>query len=95
MTFHQSSPESLGLSASADFAVAFWMVHEVSNKPKFLQEVHGSLRDGGTFLIVEPKLHVTKTAFAETVAATQAAGFQILSTPSVKISMAVLLTRST
>jgi hypothetical protein len=71
------------------------MVHEVSNKPKFFQEVRASLRDGGTFLIVEPKLHVTKTAFEETVAAAQAAGFKILSRPGVKISMAVLLTRST
>ncbi len=92
MTFHQSTPETLALSANADFAVAFWMVHEVSNKPKFLQEVHGSLREGGTFLIVEPKVHVTKTAFEETVAAAQKAGFQIASRPSVKISMAVLLT---
>jgi SAM-dependent methyltransferase len=94
MTFHQSTPETLGLSESADFAVAFWMVHEVSNKSKFLQEVRGSLKNGGTFLIVEPKLHATKTAFEETVASAQAAGFKILSRPSVKISMAVLLTRA-
>jgi ubiquinone/menaquinone biosynthesis C-methylase UbiE len=92
MTFHQSTPESLGLSENADFAVAFWMVHEVSNKPKFLEEVRASLRAGGTFLIVEPKLHVTKTAFEETVVVAQAAGFKILSRPNVKISMAVLLT---
>jgi ubiquinone/menaquinone biosynthesis C-methylase UbiE len=91
MTFHQGSPDSLGLSEKADFAVAFWMVHEVGNKPKFLQEVRASLRDGATFLIVEPKLHVTITAFEETVAAAQATGFKILSRPSVKISMAVLL----
>ena len=58
------------------------MVHEVSDKPKFLRDVLASL-NGATFLIVEPKLHVTKINF-ETVAAAQAAGFKILFRPAVK-----------
>jgi len=91
MTFHQSSSERLGLAEQADFALAFWMIHEVQNKPKLFQEVRGSLRAGGIFLVVEPKMHVSKAAFEATIATALASGFEILSRPIVKISMAVLL----
>jgi len=92
MEFQKCAPDTLGLTENADFALAFWMMHEVQNKQKFFQEVWGSLRDGGTFLIVEPELHVTRAAFEVTVSTALAAGFKILSRPSVKISMAALLT---
>ena len=92
MRFQQCTPDSLGLTENADFALAFWMVHEVSNKKKFFQEVHGSLKAGGKLLIVEPKLHVPRAAFDTTISTAQAEGFKVLDRPKVPISMAVLLT---
>ncbi len=89
--FHRCSVDSLGLTVSADFALAFWMVHEVRNQPKFLEEVRDSLKAGGTFLIVEPKLHVAESAFDRSTAAAEAAGFKIIGRPNVSMSRAVLL----
>jgi FkbM family methyltransferase len=87
---HRCTTDSLGLAVSADFALAFWMVHEVRNQPKFLGEVRDSLKAGGTFLIVEPKLHVAATALDKTISMAEAAGFEIISRPVISISRAVL-----
>ena len=92
MRFHQCTPDSLGLTENADFALAFWMVHEVRNKKEFLQEVRGSLKDGGNLLIVEPKLHVSRDAFNTTISVALAEGFKVMDRPKVPISMAALLT---
>ncbi len=88
---HRCGADTLGLTASADFALAFWMVHEVLNQPKFLVEVRDSLRPGGAFLIVEPKLHVALSAFKRSIAAAEAAGLRIIGRPNISMSRAVLL----
>jgi ubiquinone/menaquinone biosynthesis C-methylase UbiE len=89
--FHRCDSNSLGLAASADFALAFWMVHEVRNQPEFLGEVRDLLKAGGTFLMVEPKLHVAATAFDKSVSMSEAAGFKIIGRPAIPMSRAVLL----
>jgi ubiquinone/menaquinone biosynthesis C-methylase UbiE len=92
MRFQQCTSDSLGLTENADFALAFWMVHEVSNKKKFFQDLRGSLKAGGTLLVVEPKLHVSRDAFDSSISVAQAEGFKVLERPNVTISMAALLT---
>ena len=62
--FHHSGLEGPGVLGPADFALAFWMLHEVPEKPTFLRQVHDSLKEGGTFLLVEPSGHVSKARFA-------------------------------
>ncbi|MCX6005791.1 MAG: class I SAM-dependent methyltransferase [Chloroflexi bacterium] len=92
MKFQQCTSDSLGLNENADFALAFWMVHEVRNKKGFFQDVRGSLKAEGTLLIVEPKLHVSRDAFDTTLSIAQAEGFKVVDRPTVTISMAALLT---
>jgi len=92
MRFQQCTLDSLGLTDNADFALAFWMVHEVRNKKGFFQDVRGSLKAEGTLLIVEPKLHVSRDAFDTTLSIAQAEGFKVVDRPTVTISMAALLT---
>jgi hypothetical protein len=67
------------------------MVHEVGNQPKFLAEVRDLLNSRGSFLMVEPKLHVAESAFDRSAAAAEAAGFKIIGRPNVSMSRAVLL----
>jgi ubiquinone/menaquinone biosynthesis C-methylase UbiE len=44
---HQCPADSLGLGEKrADFALAFWMVHEVLDAARFLGEARGIFRDG-------------------------------------------------
>lgn len=89
--YHQCTTESLGLTGRADFALAFWMVHEVPGKQRFLSEVKEALKPGGQLLLAEPRLHVTRQNFDATVATALSVGFQVASEPRVSMSMAVLL----
>ncbi len=45
----QCSLQSLELDAIADFALAFWMVHEVRDKQQFLGEIYRALKPGGAY----------------------------------------------
>jgi len=91
------SQQSLGLEDLAglvDFALAFGVVHEVPDPPRFLAEVAGALRDGGRFLIAEPKGHVKPGAFDRTIEAAQQTGLALLDRPEVPRSRAALFERS-
>jgi ubiquinone/menaquinone biosynthesis C-methylase UbiE len=94
MRFQRCTENSLGLTTAADFALAFWMVHEVSHQNKFLGEIKESLKPSGTLLIAEPKLHVTRADFNKTVSTALQEGFVIAAKPAVPMSMAVLLRKS-
>ena len=91
MQFQKCTESSLGLTTTADFALAFWMVHEVGSQGKFLREIMESLNPGGTLLIAEPKLHVTREDFKKTVSTALQEGFVIAAEPAVSMSMTVLL----
>jgi ubiquinone/menaquinone biosynthesis C-methylase UbiE len=87
---HQCQANTLDLHKPVDFALAFWMVHEVRDKPRFLQEVADLLKPTARFLLVEPKLHVSQAAFHRTVELARAAGLQPCAEPAIGFSQAVL-----
>jgi ubiquinone/menaquinone biosynthesis C-methylase UbiE len=87
----QVEPDNLGKGTAADFALAFWMVHEVADKKGFFTQAKSRLRPGGKLLMVEPKGHVPARMFADELAAAAAAGWAITARPRVAISRAVLL----
>lgn len=92
---HRCAADSLGLeSERADFAIAFWMVHEVPDAARFYAEVCALLKDGARLLLVEPQGHVGKQAFARTVELAVAAGLTLQARPRVAFSRAALLVRS-
>lgn len=73
-----AGPEGLGvedLSEKIDLTVAIHVVHEVPDRSAFLLDVWRALKPGGRLLFIEPKGHVSKTRFAESIAAAEAAGF--------------------
>jgi ubiquinone/menaquinone biosynthesis C-methylase UbiE len=91
---HLSSADSLGIKEQVDFILAFWMVHEVPDRKRFLTELFSVLKDNGTFLLVEPGIHVTKTNFAETVNLAVQVGFTISAEPQIFLSRSVLFVKS-
>jgi ubiquinone/menaquinone biosynthesis C-methylase UbiE len=91
ITFKQCTEQSLLLDARADFALTFWMVHEVPDKDRFLKEIYNALKPGANLFLVEPKLHVPRQEFDNTVSIAKSAGFQVAAEPRVPMSMAVLL----
>jgi ubiquinone/menaquinone biosynthesis C-methylase UbiE len=90
MQFHRCTADSLGVTVTADFALAFYMVHEVRDRRKLLGEVLDLLKPGGTFLVSEPKLHVPEAAFNETVSLAVGLGFEITGRPGISGSRTVL-----
>lgn len=90
---HRCQPDRLGVEEPADFALAFWMVHEVKDKPRFFAQISAFLKPGGRLLLVEPKLHVTRSRFERTVETCREAGFRLLGEPVVALSCAVLMER--
>jgi SAM-dependent methyltransferase len=88
---HCCEPHAIGLDRTVDFALAFWMAHEVPDLDAFLGEVLSLLAPEGRFLLIEPKIHVGSKAFEETIAKALDKGFALLGRPKVRFSRGVLL----
>ena len=88
---HKAQQEKLGISEMVDFALAFYMVHEVPDKMSFLSEVASRLKPDGRFLIVEPKFHVSKSDFDSTLEVARSVGLEQVSEPKLSLSRAALL----
>jgi ubiquinone/menaquinone biosynthesis C-methylase UbiE len=88
-----ASSDSLGVKTKLDFILAFWMVHEVPDKVRFLTELYSLLKNDGKFLMVEPKFHVTKAKFARTVHLALKTGFTLGYSPHISLSKSALFTK--
>jgi ubiquinone/menaquinone biosynthesis C-methylase UbiE len=75
---HQSDFESIGVVEKVDFALAFWMVHEVRNQKRFFEELASIIKPNGLLLIIEPKIHVTKRKFGAMVDLVKEYGFNVV-----------------
>lgn len=94
ITPSQTSAAGIGLEAlagQADFALCFWMLHEVKGQPGFLAQVAALLKPGGQMLLAEPKGHVTLVDFEQSLAAAARAGLEVAARPEVALSRAALL----
>lgn len=92
--FLPGKPDRIGLDCELDFALAFWMLHEVRQPEDFLHEIHTALKPGGRLLIVEPVIHVPHQAFYRNVVLAESLGFTDQERPSVRLSRAVLLQKN-
>ena len=79
------------LAGSVGFALAFFMVHEVPDPRALIAAIHAALAPGGRLFIAEPKLHVSRRDFDETIARAREAGFEIVDAPPVRFSHAAVL----
>ncbi len=91
IVLQKSMPDKIGINEKADFALAFYMVHEVPDKDGFLAEVASLLKPQGRFLIVEPKYHVSKSSFEETLEMAKSAGLEVICRPAIFFSRSALL----
>ena len=89
----RATPASLGAEVPADFALTFWMVHEVPDQERFFAQIHALLKPGGSWLLAEPPMHVTAASFAKSLATAEAAGFTAAAPPRIRLSRAALLRR--
>jgi ubiquinone/menaquinone biosynthesis C-methylase UbiE len=78
-------------SGTVDLIVAIHVVHELPNQPLFFRQVWNALKSGGRLLVIEPRFHVSRSAFAETLAFAKNTGFSEETDLSMIASKKILL----
>ena len=84
--FHKCMNDSIGIETNVDFVNAFYMVHEVPDSSKLIKEVYSILKAGGILFLTEPKFHVSKKDFINTVIFAESIGFKIIERPGIFMS---------
>ena len=79
------------LSGKIDFALLFAMVHEVPDKKDLFKNLNLLLKTGGIVLFAEPRGHVSKTAFENSLDLALSQGFEEVKKIEVNGSHAVVL----
>jgi len=91
--FLLAKEDDIGFTGQVDFALAFWMAHEVADTRNFFLQIYRMLEPTGKLLIAEPKMHVTRARFDEMLSFAQDAGFMITAKPAIRLSRSVVLSR--
>ena len=89
-----ATPGHLPLDGGLSFVLAFWMLHEVPDKKTFLAQVRDALLPGGSFLVAEPRMHVTDAEFEVESGMARDAGFAVERLEGVRISRAARFVRT-
>lgn len=74
-----ASEDSLRLDAfqgTADFALAFAVVHEIPDQSQLFEEIYQAMKPGSLLLVSEPKGHVKEEVFQKTIDYALLKGFQ-------------------
>jgi len=93
-----TAQDSLGiddLGGKVDLAVAFHVVHEVPDESKFFRELLAALKPGSRLLVVEPKHHVSKPDFEDSLRAAREVGFTVEDHPKIGSNLTALLVKPT
>lgn len=93
IVLHKCEKDRIGIVEKVDCALAFYVVHEVPDEESLLKELRSILRPDGTLYMIEPKLHVSRKAFEETVSKAGKIGFKPLERPRVFLSRAMVFRR--
>ena len=91
VVLHRCETDRIGVQEAVDFALLFYMVHELPDPDRFFRELAGIVRPGGRVLVVEPPFHVSPSAFAVSVGRAESAGFTRTGGPSVFLSKTAIL----
>lgn len=76
-----------------DFALNFWMLHEVDSRQKIVKQIYNLLNPGGKYLIAEPKIHTSNKYFESIIKMCKAVGFSIETYPKISFSRSMLLSK--
>ncbi len=91
IVLRKCTEDSLGVTEPVDFVLLFYMVHEVPDKDGFFRQIAGVLKPTGSVLVVEPPVHVSKSAFETTLRIAEAAGLRRSQGPRVTLSKTAIL----
>lgn len=83
-----------GLAHTADFVLAFAMVHETPDASAFFVEAAGAMKSGANLLLAEPIGHVSEKQFEVELKLAAEAGFVVVDRPLIRRGHAALLKRA-
>jgi len=84
--------DKINIRTDVDFILAFFMVHEVSDKYSLFKQLKNILKEEGQFLLVEPKLfHVSRREFELTTRLAERTGFKIYPGPPIRFGWSAIL----
>ncbi|MGD0210589.1 MAG: class I SAM-dependent methyltransferase [Desulfomonilia bacterium] len=92
LILHKGEVAGLDMKGEVDFALAFWMVHEVPDQHAFFQSVKGLLKPNGRLLVAEPKIHTSKADLIRSLKIAADAGLKVNANPDISFSRTALLT---
>lgn len=89
--FYLSGSEGPLPSNAFDFALMFWMVHEVPDQQLFFRQICDALKPGGKVLLSEPKGHVRQHDYEQSLLIAVSAGLKKIKDLSISFSRSALL----
>ena len=91
ITLHKCGSEKIKITEPVDFILLFYMVHEISDKTRFFNEIKTIIKPTGSILIVEPPIHVSKADFSKTLETAEIAGFTASTGPQMPLNKTAIL----
>ncbi len=91
LILHKGDVEGLEMNGQVDFALAFWMVHEVPDQLAFFRAVKNLLKPDGRFLVAEPKIHTSEADIDRSLKIASQAGLAVCANPGISLSRTALL----
>jgi len=88
---HKCAEDKIGVTEKIDLAIAFFMVHEVQDKRKMMEEIRTTLKPGGSLYIIEYRMHPPKKRFDEMVEIARSAGLVEAEQPRFLLSRSIIL----
>lgn len=90
----QSTLTRIGIEQTVNFAVVFWMFHEVGHPQEFMQEIDQHLNPGGKVLLVEPFVHVTPGVFSHEMDICRQNGWLLMAEPRITFSRSAVFQKA-
>ncbi len=87
---HLCQPEKIGIHHPVDFALVFWVAHEVPDEKSLFEQLFTILKPSGNLLLVEPKIHVSRSRYDSIIQAAESAGFKQNEQPKISFSRACI-----
>jgi ubiquinone/menaquinone biosynthesis C-methylase UbiE len=86
----QCSQDDIAVTGRFDFVLSMWVSHELEDRKRFFRQILGILKQGGKFLLAEPKFHVGEELFTTICDDARGAGLRKIFEPWIGGSRAAL-----
>jgi ubiquinone/menaquinone biosynthesis C-methylase UbiE len=91
IVLHKCEKDTISVKENIDFALAFFVAHEVPDQKHFFEEVYSILNPSGKLIMIEPNKPVSKEEFGASIEIAKSIGFKIDRSIKVLFSRGIVL----